>query len=150
MQRNFIEQLKKWKNKKNRLPLVLKGARQTGKTWILHEFGRTCFDDFFYVNCEDNAKVAKIFSADFDMERIILQLSSLHGKKIEPENTLLIFDEIQEIPRLLTSLKYFAEKAPDYAVCCAGSLLGIALHHGTSFPVGKIDFLSSVSGFEGV
>lgn len=142
MYRKLIEKLVEWKNKKNRLPLILKGARQTGKTWLLKEFGKKYFDDFLYINCEDNELVKNIFDGNFDIERILLQLAAIHGKKILPQKTLLIFDEIQEIPRLLTSLKYFSEKAPEYAVCSSGSLLGIALHSGTSFPVGKTDFLT--------
>lgn len=142
MYRKLIEKLAEWKDKKDRLPLILEGARQTGKTWLLKEFGRTYFDDFLYVNCEDNELVRNIFNGDFDIERILLQLAAIGGRKILPQKTLLIFDEIQEIPRLLTSLKYFSEKAPEYAVCSSRSLLGIALHSGTSFPVGKTDFLT--------
>ncbi len=142
MYRFVIEKLKKWKESEGRKPLILQGARQVGKTWLLKEFGQTCFDNYIYINCENNDKVAQIVKLNIEPKRIILQLQALFGIQIKPHRTLLIFDEIQEIPRLLTSLKYFAEETPEYAVCCAGSLLGIALHPGTSFPVGKVDFIS--------
>ncbi|PWR76234.1 ATPase [Methanospirillum stamsii] len=128
--------------KKNRLPLILKGARQVGKTWILKELGRTGFKDFLYINFENNPTMSDLFEGSINPHRIIEYLGALHGKKIIPEDTLLIFDEIQEVPRALTSLKYFAEEAPEYPICSAGSLLGIALHEGTSFPVGKVDILT--------
>lgn len=142
MFRKIIGDLKAWKDKKGRLPLILKGARQVGKTWILNEFGRTCFDDVLYINFENAANLEELFDGVIEPQRIIDILGALHGKKIIPEKTLLIFDEIQEIPRALTALKYFAENAPEYPICCAGSLLGVALHKGTSFPVGKVDFLT--------
>jgi len=142
MYRFSIEKLKKWKDKKNRLPLILRGARQVGKTWLLKEFGRNYFDDMLYINFENTKNLSQIFNGVIEPKRIISMLGALHNKKIKPENTIIIFDEIQEIPRALTSLKYFSENAPEYAICCAGSLLGIALHKGTSFPVGKVDFLN--------
>jgi uncharacterized protein len=142
MYRKLMEDLKAWKDKKNRLPLILRGARQVGKTWLLKEFGRACFDDVLYLNFEDAGKIRDIFEGSIEPQRIIEYLGALHGRKIVPEKTLLIFDEVQEIPRALTSLKYFAENTPEYAVCCAGSLLGMGLHKGTSFPVGKVDLLS--------
>jgi hypothetical protein len=118
------------------------GARQVGKTWLMREFGRTEFDDVCYINCENADKIAGIFEGSINPQRIIEFLGAYHGKKIQPQTTLIIFDEIQEVPRALTALKYFAEEAPEYAICCAGSLLGVTLHEGTSFPVGKVDFMT--------
>ena len=141
MYRKIITELKEWKNKKDRLPLILKGARQVGKTWILQEFGKECFDDVLYINFENAGNIANLFEGNIEPNRIIEYLSALNHKKIEPEKTLIIFDEIQELPRALTSLKYFAEETPEYAICCAGSLLGVFLHDQVSFPVGKVDFL---------
>jgi predicted AAA+ superfamily ATPase len=141
MKRLLINDLIAWKNKKNRLPLILKGARQVGKTWLLNEFGKTAFEDVLYINFENAPGLQEAFDGDISPQRLIDLLGALHGKRIRPQETLLIFDEVQEIPRALTSLKYFAETAPEYAICCAGSLLGVALHSGTSFPVGKVDFL---------
>ncbi len=141
MERQLIGQLLKWKESKGRKPLVLEGARQVGKTWLLKEFGRKYFKDVCYINFEKSDVLEEVFAGDLSPQLIIEQLSIYNGKKIEPENTLVIFDEVQEMPRALTSLKYFCEEAPEYAICCAGSLLGIALHEGTSFPVGKTDFL---------
>lgn len=142
MERLLLNDLIKWKNKNNRLPLILKGARQVGKTWLLNEFGKVAFNDVLYINFENAPNLKEVFDGEISPQRIIDLLGALHGKRIEPEKTLLIFDEIQEIPRALTALKYFAEQAPEYAICCAGSLLGVALHKGTSFPVGKVDFLT--------
>lgn len=141
MERLLISQLLKWKEKQGRKPLILEGARQVGKTWLLKEFGRKCFKDVCYINFEKSDALESIFAGDLSPLLIIEQLSIYHGKLINPETTLIIFDEIQEMPRALTSLKYFCEEAPEYAICCAGSLLGIALHEGTSFPVGKTNFL---------
>ena len=141
MERLLISQLLKWKEKQGRKPLILEGARQVGKTWLLKEFGRKCFKDVCYINFEKSDALESIFAGDLSPQLIIEQLSIYHGKLINPETTLIIFDEIQEMPRALTSLKYFCEEAPEYAICCAGSLLGIALHEGTSFPVGKTNFL---------
>jgi predicted AAA+ superfamily ATPase len=131
-----------WKNKKDRLPLILKGARQVGKSWLLNAFGETAFADVLSVNFENAPGLKEVFDGDISPQRILDMLGALHGRRIKPRETLLIFDEVQEIPRALTALKYFAEAAPEYAVCCAGSLLGVALHSGTSFPVGKVDFLT--------
>ena len=141
MYRKIITELKEWKDKKDRLPLILKGARQVGKTWILQEFGKEYFDDVLYINFENAGNIANLFEGNIEPNRIIEYLSALNHKKIEPEKTLIIFDEIQELPRALTSLKYFAEEMPEYAICCAGSLLGVFLHDQVSFPVGKVDFL---------
>jgi hypothetical protein len=142
MYRKSLEKLIQWKNKKSRHPLIVMGARQVGKTWLMQEFGRTEFDDVCYINCENADKIAGIFDGSINPQRIIEFLGAYHGKKIQPQTTLIIFDEVQEIPRALTSLKYFAEEAPEYAICCAGSLLGVTLHEGTSFPVGKVDFMT--------
>ncbi len=141
MYRKIITELREWKDKKDRLPLILKGARQVGKTWILQEFGKECFEDVLYINFENAGNIANLFEGNIEPNRIIEYLSALNHKKIEPQKTLIIFDEIQELPRALTSLKYFAEETLEYAICCAGSLLGVFLHDEVSFPVGKVDFL---------
>ena len=142
MKRLLIEELILWKNKQGRKPLILQGARQVGNTWLLKTFGAECCEEICYINFEQNNSVNHIFEGSINPERIIEQLSVFHGKRIQPEKTLIIFDEVQEVPRALTSLKYFTEEAPEYAICCAGSLLGVALHQGTSFPVGKVEFLT--------
>jgi predicted AAA+ superfamily ATPase len=141
MYRNAIKQLEKWKISKNRKPLIMQGARQVGKTWLMKEFGKTCYEHTIYINFDNNPQMQELFSPDLDIHRIILGLELYVGTKINPDNTLIIFDEIQEVPKALSSLKYFNENAPQYHIICAGSLLGIALHQGTSFPVGKVDFL---------
>lgn len=141
MYRIAIEKLYKWKNSKRRKPLIIEGARQVGKTWLMKEFGKQAYADTVYINFDSNSRMADLFSADLDIDRLIMGLELYAGRKINPENTLLIFDEVQEVPRALASLKYFYENAPQYHIVCAGSLLGIALHQGTSFPVGKVDFL---------
>ena len=141
MYRIAIEKLYKWKNSKRRKPLIIEGARQVGKTWLMKEFGKQAYADTVYINFDSNSRMANLFSADLDTDRLIMGLELYAGRKINPENTLLIFDEVQEVPRALASLKYFYENAPQYHIVCAGSLLGIALHQGTSFPVGKVDFL---------
>lgn len=141
MYRIAIEKLYKWKNSKRRKPLIIEGARQVGKTWLMKEFGEQAYADTVYINFDSNSRMADLFSADLDTDRLIMGLELYGGRKINPENTLLIFDEVQEVPRALASLKYFYENAPQYHIVCAGSLLGIALHQGTSFPVGKVDFL---------
>ena len=141
MYRIAIEKLYKWKNSKRRKPLIIEGARQVGKTWLMKEVGKQAYADTVYINFDSNSRMADLFSADLDTDRLIMGLELYAGRKINPENTLLIFDEVQEVPRALASLKYFYENAPQYHIVCAGSLLGIALHQGTSFPVGKVDFL---------
>lgn len=141
MYRFAIENLYKWKESKYRKPLIIEGARQVGKTWLMKEFGKNAYKDTVYINFDANSRMAELFSVDMNPRRIILGIELYAGRKIDPENTLLIFDEVQEVPRALSSLKYFYEDAPQYHIICAGSLLGIALHSGTSFPVGKVNFL---------
>lgn len=141
MYRIAIEKLLKWKESKRRKPLIIEGARQVGKTWLMKEFGRQAYADTIYINFDSNSRMAQLFASDLDTERLIMGLELYAGRKIDPDNSLLIFDEVQEVPRALASLKYFYENAPQYHIVCAGSLLGIALHQGTSFPVGKVDFL---------
>ncbi len=141
MYRIAIEKLMKWKASKRRKPLIIEGARQVGKTWLMKEFGRQAYAYTIYINFDSNSRMAELFASDLDTSRLIMGLELYAGRKIDPNNTLLIFDEVQEVPRALSSLKYFYENAPEYHIVCAGSLLGIALHEGTSFPVGKVDFL---------
>ena len=141
MYRIAIEKLLKWKESKHRKPLIIEGARQVGKTWLMKEFGRLYYEDTVYINFDSNSRMSELFDSDLDTSRLLIGLELYAGRKINPEHTLLIFDEVQEVPRALSSLKYFYENAPEYHIVCAGSLLGIALHEGTSFPVGKVDFL---------
>lgn len=141
MQRYAIKKLIDWKSDINRKPMIIRGARQVGKTWLMKEFGKTQFPDYVYFNFDENPRLAGIFAGELNIERIILALSAEAGKKISAEKTLLIFDEIQEAPRAMSSLKYFNENAPEYAIVAAGSLLGVAMHQGTSFPVGKVNFM---------
>lgn len=141
MYRTAMETLLKWKTSSYRKPLIIEGARQVGKTWLMKEFGKQAYLNTVYINFDSNSIMADLFSTDLNTERLIMGLEMYIGHKINPNNTLLIFDEVQEVPRALTSLKYFYENAPQYHIVCAGSLLGIALHQGTSFPVGKVDFL---------
>ena len=141
MYRIAIEKLYKWKDSKYRKPLIIEGARQVGKTWLMKEFGRQAYESVVYINFDSNSRMTELFASDLDTDRLIMGMELFVGKKIDPENTLLIFDEVQEVPRALSSLKYFYENAPQYNIICAGSLLGIALHEGTSFPVGKVDFM---------
>lgn len=140
MERSIYSNLKKWKESLTRKPLILQGARQVGKTYILKEFGAREYSEVVYINCDDNNDMQNMF-VDYDVDRIIRSLSAISGVSIKPSTTLLILDEIQEVERGLASLKYFCEKAPEYHVAVAGSLLGITLHEGTSFPVGKVDML---------
>lgn len=141
MYRNIIEQLKEWKNKERRKPLLLAGARQVGKTYILKQFGEQEFANVAYINCDDNALAKDLFTQDYDMQRIVLAIGAIASQRIEAGKTLIILDEIQEVPRGLSVLKYFCENAPQYHVAVAGSLLGITMHRGESFPVGKVDIL---------
>ena len=141
MYRFAFEELYEWKKSENRKPLIIEGARQVGKTWLMREFGKQAYEKTVYINFDSNTRMSELFSSDLDVNRIIMGLELYSDTKITPENTLIIFDEIQEVPRALSSLKYFCENAPKFHIMCAGSLLGIALHEGTSFPVGKVDFL---------
>ena len=140
MYRKLIEELKAWKESENRKPMIIRGARQVGKTWLMKEFGKTYYKKCAYISMDENEVMENVFRDAFDIKRIIAALEIEAGFKFDPENTLIIFDEIQEIPRALKSLKYFCENAPKYHIMAAGSLLGVALHEGTSFPVGKVDF----------
>lgn len=141
MERQLLGELVAWKSKYNRKPLIIQGARQVGKTWIMKEFGKRCFKHTVYINFDNNPRMRLVFEQDYDIKRIISALKIEHGGNFEAEDTLLIFDEIQEVPKALSSLKYFCEEASEYAIVAAGSLLGIALHQGTSFPVGKVEFM---------
>jgi len=140
MKREAIKDLYEWKARTDRKPLILRGARQVGKTWLMKEFAHKAYKNFAYVNFEDNEMVRQIFLKDFDIDRILLALQLATNVVIDTE-TLIIFDELQEAPRGITALKYFQEKAPQYHVIAAGSLLGISLHSNDSFPVGKVEFL---------
>lgn len=142
MIRDAMSDLIKWKDSSQRKPLIIRGARQVGKTWLMREFGRTHYEKYAYINFDNNARMESLFKGDIDIKRIITALQIETGITIEAENTLIIFDEVQEVPRALTSLKYFYENAPEYHIVAAGSLLGVALHPGTSFPVGKVDFMT--------
>ncbi len=141
MYREKIEELKKWKESPNRKPLIIRGARQVGKTWLMKEFGEKYYDKYAYINFDDNTRMNKLFEEDFDLDRIIQGFKIESGVNIEAKNTLIILDEIQETPKALKALKYFCENAREYHIISAGSLLGVAIHEGTSFPVGKVDFL---------
>ncbi len=140
MKRNAISELYKWKDSSDRKPLIMLGARQVGKTWLMREFAREAYKNSVYVNFEDNEILKELFVNDFDIQRIVGAIQWSTGVTVD-ENTLIILDEIQEAPRGITALKYFAENAPQYHIIAAGSLLGIAMHHNDSFPVGKVDFM---------
>lgn len=142
MKRYAMDKLVYWKNKRNRKPLILKGARQVGKTWLMKEFGKKCFKNTAYINFDSDVRMRRIFEEDYDIQRIIRMINIETGERIIPEETLIIFDEVQEAPRAISSLKYFCENAPEYAVVSAGSLLGVAIHEGVSFPVGKVESLN--------
>lgn len=142
MQRYALKHLISWKNKKNHKPLVIQGARQVGKTWLIQEFGKKYYEQVAYINFDVDLKSREIFDVDYDTERLIMDIGLATKTKINAENTLIIFDEIQECPRALTSLKYFRENAPQYDIIVAGSLLGVACHEGTGFPVGKVSFMN--------
>lgn len=141
MYRMAMEQLLKWKAKQRRKPLIIRGARQVGKTWLMKEFGARAYESVVYVNFDNNQRMRSLFEGGQEVERLIIGLELYAGHKIDSDNTLLIFDEVQEVPKALASLKYFNEDAPQYQIICAGSLLGVALHQGTSFPVGKVEFM---------
>ena len=140
MRRDAMQQLYDWKEKTTRKPLIVRGARQVGKTWLMKEFASSAYRQFAYINFEDNEVMKDVFQKDFDVERILMAIQLVTGIVVDTE-TLIIFDEIQQAPRGLTALKYFQEKAPQYHVVAAGSLLGIAMHSNDSFPVGKVDFM---------
>lgn len=142
MYRYAIEELFKWKEKPNRKPMIIQGARHVGKTWLMKEFGKKAYTHTVYINFEDNVTMEDLFSYDLDTKRLITGMELYSGKKIDPDKTLLIFDELQEVPRALTSLKYFNENAPEYHIVCACSFMGIDLHQGISFPVGKVDLMN--------
>lgn len=142
MKRKAFDQLKEWRSNPHRKPLILLGARQVGKTWLMKEFGKEFYDSVAYINCDAEPLAKELFVDDYNIERILFSVQAITGVKPEPEKTLIIFDEIQEVPRGLHSLKYFQEEASEYHVMTAGSLLGITLHQGDSFPVGKVDMLS--------
>lgn len=141
MKREVYSQLVNWKNDINKKPLVLRGARQVGKTWLLKEFGANEYRETIYINFEDNMALKNVFIQDFDIKRILLALQIETGIKADAHNCLIVFDEIQEAQKGITSLKYFYEKAPEYHVIAAGSYLGISLHKTNSFPVGKVSFI---------
>ena len=141
MERDKMQDLIRWKNKKNRKPLVVRGARQVGKTWLIKEFGNTQYKSMVYINFEEAQELASLFVPDLDTERIINMLQIYSETQINPAETLIVFDEIQSVERGLTSLKYFYENAPEYNIVAAGSLLGMGLHQHVSFPVGKVDFI---------
>lgn len=140
MKREAISKLFEWKNSKDRKPLIMLGARQVGKTWLMQEFASEAYKNSVYVNFENNDILKELFVKDFDIQRIIGAIQWSTGITVD-ENTLIILDEIQEAPRGITALKYFAEDAPQYNVIAAGSLLGIAMHRNDSFPVGKVEFM---------
>ncbi len=141
MNRQIYNDLLLWKSRTDRKPLMLLGARQVGKTWIMKYFGHQEYQSVAYINCDDDPHVEQLFADDYNIDRILTLIQAMTGVNPLPEKTLIIFDEIQQVPRGLHSLKYFCEKAPQYHVMVAGSLLGITLAHHESFPVGKLDIL---------
>ncbi len=141
MQRESLKQLIEWKNSPRRKPLIIEGARQVGKTWLVKEFGRAYYQSCVYINFEQKKELKNLFESDLNPERIIDTLQLYSNTTINPNETLIFFDEIQEVPSGITSLKYFYENAPQYHIIAAGSLLGMSIHTGESFPVGKVNFL---------
>ena len=141
MERFVLSKLLKWKESPYRKPLILKGVRQVGKTWILKEFGRRYYENTAYFNFDENEELKQFFETTKDVKRILQNLMMAGEQKIEPGKTLIIFDEIQDCPKVINSLKYFCENAPEYHIACAGSLLGITLSKPSSFPVGKVSFI---------
>lgn len=139
MERHVLQQLKEWKERKDRKPLIVNGARQVGKTWALREFAKREYAKEAYIICRKNKLVEQVFKQDFNVERILLSLSAIIHVDITPGDTLIILDEVQEIPEAIEALKYFCENAPEYHIAVAGSLLGISLHHNVSYPVGKVN-----------
>lgn len=140
MKRLLMDELVQWKRHSGRKPLLIQGARQVGKTWLMKEFGRLYFSHTVYVNFDRDERMRQVFEQDLDIERIIAAIEIDFNMRLSAEDTLIIFDEIQEVPKALTSLKYFCEDAPMYYIIAAGSFLGVTLHPGTSFPVGKVEF----------
>ena len=136
---NYIARLAAWKSSSRRKPLILEGARQVGKTWLMKEFAKTYYENVVYARFDKDKVLRSIFERDFDMNRIVRDLETLFRTRIDAENTVLLFDEIQSCKNALTSLKYFCEEARAYHVIAAGSLLGVTMHQGLGFPVGKID-----------
>lgn len=141
MERFILKKLLAWKESPYRKPLILKGVRQVGKTWILKEFGRRYYENTAYFNFDENEEYKQFFETTKDVERILQNLVMASGQQIVPEKTLIIFDEVQDCPKVINAMKYFCENAPQYHVACAGSLLGIALAKPSSFPVGKVKFM---------
>ena len=141
MERHLLHELKRWKDSPHRKPLILKGARQVGKTWLMREFGKRYYQKVAYVNFDNNPRMQQVFTEDFSIDRLLLAINAETGVAITPEDTLIIFDEIQEAPKAIASLKYFCEEAASYHIVAAGSLLGVAIHGGDSFPVGKVNTL---------
>lgn len=141
MERLILKDLIAWKNSPYRKPLILKGVRQVGKTWILKEFGKRCYENTAYFNFDENEEYKQFFETSKDVNRILQNLMFASGQTITPEKTLIIFDEVQDCPKVINSMKYFCENAPEYHIACAGSLLGIALANPSSFPVGKVNFM---------
>ena len=141
MKRDIYNKLLQWKNDSNRKPLIITGARQVGKTWIMREFGKNEYSNVVYINCDNEKRIETLLSEDYNIDRILLGLQAISGVIIKSDKTLIIFDEIQQIPRGLHLLKYFYEENPEYHVMVAGSLLGITLNQGVSFPVGKVDIM---------
>lgn len=141
MKRDIYNKLLQWKNDSNRKPLIITGARQVGKTWIMREFGKNEYAKVVYINCDNEKRIETLLSEDYNIDRILLGLQAISGVNIKSDKTLIIFDEIQQIPRGLHLLKYFYEENPEYHVMVAGSLLGITLNQGVSFPVGKVDIM---------
>ena len=141
MERKIVAKLREWKNSPNRKPLILAGARQVGKTYILKEFGRKEYENVAYINCDHNEQARSLFSNGYDIKRIIMAIGAITHETIKPGKTLIVLDEIQEMEHGLTALKYFCEDAPEYHVAVAGSLLGIAMRHGESAPIGKVNII---------
>ena len=141
MERHLLHELKRWKDSPHRKPLILKGARQVGKTWLMREFGKRYYQKVAYVNFDNNPRMQQVFTEDFSIDRLLLAINAETGVAVTPEDTLIIFDEIQEAPKAIASLKYFCEEAASYHIVAAGSLLGVAIHGGDSFPVGKVNTL---------
>lgn len=141
MYRSVVNQLIEWKESDERKPLIVLGARQVGKTYSLLDFGKQHYKHVAYINCDENEQAKNLFVQDYNMERVLFAIAAIAGVPVVPGDTLIILDEIQELQKGLASLKYFCENAPEYHVCVAGSLLGITLRHGESFPVGKVDMI---------